>query len=404
MTTGTAVEVRATLDLTRAPSEQWNAEMVATVAKNVFRGKAITQPQLYYCLSVAESLGLNPMIGEVYFLPSKSKDGAGPAWSPYIGRNGLVVKAAERGAYYESDTVHANDKFSMRRTRDGQVAVTHSYGSADRGEIVGAYAFLHFRNGDRPAFFYAKLSEYLPTFDQDWKMKASPWGNQRSAMIEKCAMIGAGRKRLNLGNVLIDAEGAIVEQMGSTGPRSVLAQEGDELDFAQFTDDPELAERLRLAAAGAGWPAAKSEMVMAACSHDELEQIAAAIEREAMNRGASEHVAAAGATPEVPADDPSPEPDGTAEGRRMADEAAAADLAEAELERMADEVVTDAQVVEPEEQERVEALMARAARLEQQMMGAADASDEQAAYSAELDLVQAELDALSNPDQTSFGL
>lgn len=182
----TDLAVRRTLDLTRAPDEQWNEEMVKVVAKNIFRGKEITQPQLYYCLNVAESLALNPLIGEIYFLPAKSRDGAGPAWTPYIGRNGLVKKAGERGAYYESDTVHENDKFTMRRKSDGTMAVTHSYGTADRGEIIGAYAFLHFRNGDRPSFFYAKLSEYLPEFDNDWKMKVSPWGNQRSAMIEKC--------------------------------------------------------------------------------------------------------------------------------------------------------------------------------------------------------------------------
>jgi hypothetical protein len=377
----TALEVRRSLDLTRAPNEQWNEEMVKVVAKNVFRGKDITQAQLYYCLNVAESLALNPMIGEVYFLPSKSKDGAGPAWAPYIGRNGLVKKANERGAYYESDTVHENDKFTMRRKQDGTMAVTHSYGSGERGAIVGAYAFLHFRNGDKPAFFYAKLDEYLPTFDQDWKMNASPWGNQRSAMIEKCAMIGAGRKRLDLGNVLIDAEGAIVAQMGDVGPRTAPPLPAQEVDFSQFTDDPELAAKLQAATEAADWPAAKCELVMAGRSREQLDAIADGLLLEAQaNQARSGHVTDAESPPEAQEGDTSSGAELSAEG------------------------VTDADVVDPEEAERIDMLMARAAQLEQRMMAAPDGSEEQVAYSEELDTVQAELEALTNPDQTSLGL
>src|SRR5579875_662347 len=133
----TDVVVReGTFDLTRAPQERWNEEMLKVVAKNVFRGMEVTQPQLYFCLSVAESLGLNPMIQEIYFIPGKSRDGRGLAFVPYIGRNGLVMKASERGYYYESDTVHANDKFRIYRKADGERTCTHSYGAADRGEIV----------------------------------------------------------------------------------------------------------------------------------------------------------------------------------------------------------------------------------------------------------------------------
>lgn len=379
----TAVELRRTLDLTRAPDEQWNDEMMRLVASQVLK-RASTKSEQVYCLAVADALGLNPFIGEIYFIPSKSKDGSGPGLLPYIGRNGLVAKAAERNAYFESETVHANDKFSMRRRQDGTVAVAHSYGSAERGEIVGAYAFLHFRNGDKPAFFYAKLSEYLPSFDQDWKMAASPWGNQRSAMIEKCAMIGAGRKRLNLGNVLIDGEIARFEEQQARGPKQVESVPV-EFDFAQFTADPELARRLEDAAGAAGWPPAKCEMVMTGQSTDALERIVAEMEVEA-NRPATGHVVDAPATPEVPEGDSPSEPTDTAEGGRMADEP------------------PDADVLAPEESERVDTLMARAAQLEQRMMAAPEASDEQAAYSEELDQVNAELEALTNPDQTSLGL
>lgn len=371
--------VRRSLDLTRAPNEQWNEEMIQVVTKNVFRGKDITQAQLYYCLNVAESLALNPLIGEIYFLPAKSKDGSGPAWAPYIGRNGLVKKAAERNAYFESDTVHANDKFTIRRGRDGEVHVTHSYGAAERGEIVGAYAFLHFRNGDKPAFFYAKLEEYLPEFDHDWKMKVSPWGNQRSAMIEKCAMIGAGRKRLDLGNAMIDAEGAIVEQMNEGGPRSSRPQlPAEEIDFSQYTEDAELAERLRVVTGAARWQEAKIEMLLAGRSHEELRELADRAEAEAANLAASAAPAGAESTPEPPEGERTTDPDVPVED------------------------VTDAEVVDLDE--HAEALRLRVAGLEQRLEGCAPETDEFRDLSDELEGVQAELDACTDPGQTSLGL
>lgn len=374
--TGTAVEQRRTLDLSRAPDEQWNGEMVKMVANQLFRGRDVTRGELYYCLSVAEGIGLNPLIGEVYFIPAKSSDGKGPTLQPYIGRNGLVRKAAEKGYYYESETVHENDKFTMRRARSGETVVTHSYTQAERGEIVGAYAFLHRRDGsERPAFFYAKLDEYLPTFDVEWKMAKSPWGNQRSAMIEKCAMIGAGRKRLELGNVLMDGEVARYQEQGDVGPGPRVVPDAGELDFSQFTADRDLADQLRVGAVAAGWPAAKCEMVMSGRSDAALGVIVDQLAGEVEIRAAQADVSAA-----------EPQSEGEQGGGEGPPDASGSEAEIAEA------------VVVPDE-EHAESLRRRAALLEERMMAAPNASDEQRELSDELDAVQVELDALENPDQ-----
>lgn len=374
----------AGLDLTRAPTEQWNEEMMKLVASQVLK-RASTKGEQVYCLVVADSLGLNPFIDEIYFLPTKSKDGSGPGIKPYIGRNGLVKKAAERDAYYESETVHEHDRFRMSRAKDGTVSVTHSYGVKDRGEIVGAYAWLHFRNGDKPAFAYAKLSEYLPTFDADWKMGASPWGNQRSAMIEKCAMIMAGRKRLNLGGVLVDGEIARFEQQQAiTGPPPVEAEafEFSALDASEETiaELEAVVDRLNTVAP-LSWTPAKCEMVMSGM-HDvelrglltQLREEANELERRAESR--SPVVPGPGGEPQAPESGSVTAPGSDGEGH---------------------ENVTDAVVVPDEE--HVAALAQRAAGLEERLQAADPASDEAAMLSAELDGVNVELDAATNPDQ-----
>jgi hypothetical protein len=380
---GTDLQVRRTLDMTRAPTEQWNEEMMKLVASQVLK-RASTKGEQLYCLAVADALGLNPFIDEIYFLPTKSKDGSGPGLKPYIGRNGLVKKATDRGAYFEADTVHENDKFRMARKRDGTVEVSHSYGAADRGEILGAYAFLHFRNGDRPAFFYAKLDEYLPTFDAEWKMAASPWGNQRSAMIEKCAMIGAGRKRLDLGNVLMDGELPIYEQQQAAGPDTATVVEAEVEPFG-FDGLP---ERLRVAVARVeelspgSWPPAKCEMVFTGMSDAELDAIAVVIEGEADLLAERAVVDAPGRSEEQAGDASSEEP-ASAEG-----------LTEAEV---VEEVLPPVESVE-----RAAMLRARLRDLEDRMNEPELLEHESVELDHEYSVVEAQLHALEDPGQGSL--
>lgn len=297
------------LDLSRAPWEQWHPEMVELMKKTVLT-KAASNSEVYFCLALADSLGLSPFAGEVFFIPQKARDGDSGGVKPYVGREGLVKKATERGCYFEAETVCSADRFRVVRKSDGTKSCTHSYGhESERGDIVGAYAFLHSKDpAVKPEFFYAPLDEYLPSFDQDWKMGKSPWGNQRSSMIQKCAMIGAGRKRLNLAGVLIDAEvdrymqqqsERVPEGGGSAGPV-------DDFDFATIGDDI-VAMRLREAVEGArardpeAWPSAKCQMSFTGRSNEELTEMAERIEAE--NEAAGPVEDAVVVTPEMEAID-----------------------------------------------------------------------------------------------------
>ena len=293
---GTDLQTRSTMDLTRSPAEQWNKEMMQLVCSQVLK-KAATYGEQVYCLSVCDALGLNPFIDEIYFLPSKSTDGSGPGIKPYIGRNGLVKKATDVACYFEAETVRENDKFRVTRKAGGERTVSHSYGhESERGEIVGAYAFLHDASGERePAFFYAPLEEYLPEFDTknaangDWKMGKSPWGNQRSAMIEKCAMIGAGRKRLNLGGVLMDGEipRVLQQEAGRGGLPSDTSPAGEtEFDWSTIDAPARLVDRLRAAVFATNdlrpnsWTPAKLQIILRGMSVLQLMDLAGQIAAE----------------------------------------------------------------------------------------------------------------------------
>lgn len=287
---GTELERARTFDLTRSPSEQWNEEMLALVGATVLKG-ASTKAEQYYCLAVADSLNLNPFIDEIYFIKVKSRDGGGKVLKPYIGRNGLVAKATERGAYYQSAAVHENDRFEIEVTSTGRTKMTHRYGAKDRGPVIGAYAFLHGSSWKIPAFRYIDIEEYKPTFDEQWKEDASPWYNQTSAMAEKCAMIVAGRERLPLGNVLADGEIERVVQQTEAGPTRPTLAEGTPAEFdydalAVLVSDPAGVRGLRATVEEANeldpvaWTPAKLEMVTAGMDAGDVAGLTARIRRD----------------------------------------------------------------------------------------------------------------------------
>lgn len=370
---GTAVvehEQRGGFDLTRAPWRQWDKQMVE-LCKVTVLPQAKDDAEVYFCLAVADSLGLSPFAQEVFFIPQKARDGAPSGYKPYIGREGLVKKATERGAYFEADYVCEDDRFRMSRKASGERTVTHSYGKrSERGKVVGAYAFLYVAGHDVPAFFYADLAEYMPTFDADWKLSKSPWGNQLAAMIVKCAMVGAGRQRLNLSGALIDAEvDRFQQQQTYSGPASPSAPGGD-FDFDSIEPE-ELRERLRVAVLAArdidrdAWAPAKCEMIFSGRDQDELVNWAVAIEADNATRAGSFKA-------ETKADDD------------------------------ADGPIVDAEVVDDDEVER---LRERERALAEQVAFSKDA-DEEAALRAQLDGVRAELRKLSGdtPGQESLDL
>jgi hypothetical protein len=130
--TALAERPRSGFDLTHAPWRQWDKQMVDLCKATVFP-QAQDEATVYFCLAVADSLGLNPFAGEVYFIPSKARDGNPAGAKPYIGREGLVKKASERDYYFEGDVVCKEDKFRIA-SQPRRHALVHPLLHPRRGE------------------------------------------------------------------------------------------------------------------------------------------------------------------------------------------------------------------------------------------------------------------------------
>lgn len=126
-----------------------------------------------------------------------------------VGRDGLRKIAQRNGLHVDGDVVRAKDQFTICRTPDGNRTVTHSYGNpATRGEVIGAWAECREGGpmGKPMGYFYAPLSEYLPKGSLEY----SPWGKQVGVMILAAAERQAIRQATPLGGLLAAGEDELV--------------------------------------------------------------------------------------------------------------------------------------------------------------------------------------------------
>lgn len=387
-------------------------------------------PALLPYLAWCAGLNLSPISGHVWLIPKKikghaAKDGE-PAvpdrviYRPAIGRDGLLHKARETkghpggyrgmkfGVVCEHDTFEVEEDGSL----DGP-KVLHRFASKPtefpagvapdryRGRIIGAWAKA-FVDGEPPTFYFANLREhgrlrhvwdynpearqrkplYLdeqgkPTFRefgeggvrlrpvQEWE---GAW-DYTSTMVLKAAQSYVLRIALGVTGVVPVDELRDVEawKRGDGGDELGITQEAPpDFDFETLGVSEETTERLRLAVETANsqdpysWGPAKCEMVLSGRTEEELLAIIEQIESEN-------------------------------------------DLRE---QRLAGEVVTDAEVVEepaekadksPEgeepDPERIEMLRHRLADLQATMDDVTD-DDAKAQLGAEMDQVEAELKSL----------
>ena len=102
-------------------------------------------------LHVAESYGLDPFNGELFFWKDK-KDRT----TIMCSRDGYLSIANRHEAFdgLVSDVVRANDDF--KRTTTG---IEHKYGS-ERGSILGAFCLIYRKDRKYPVYVFAPFEEY----------------------------------------------------------------------------------------------------------------------------------------------------------------------------------------------------------------------------------------------------
>lgn len=137
-----------------------------SVAKNC------TDPELKYFLAVAQTSGLNPFLKEIWCYKDNTNN-----IIIFAGRDGQLVHAKKHNTYkgIRSCAVCQNDTFDIDLPAGH---VTHKFGTAARGAIIGAYAFC-FVDGHNPYLVWVDIA----TYDK----RKFTWESHKAAMIEKVA-------------------------------------------------------------------------------------------------------------------------------------------------------------------------------------------------------------------------
>jgi phage recombination protein Bet len=209
---------------------QFTKEQVQMLRRTV--AKDCNDDEFVYFLEVAAMYDLNPLVHEVYAAKQAGNNGSGGRVMILIGRNGWLKMARRYPDFkgIDGDIVRENDIFRVKRTPEGREIIHEYEGSIEkRGAIVGAWAEV-LREGQKPYYFFAPMSEYRPK--SEGKLKFSPWGSQESVMIQKCAYVGALRIAFNISGVYDEAELANTS-VGADAPAEVEVEWGENAEELQ---------------------------------------------------------------------------------------------------------------------------------------------------------------------------
>lgn len=232
--TGKHLAVAGTRSISDRAREEFDQKQVDLIRATVAKGA--NDAELAMFLELCKRYELDPFAGQIYCVKMPGADGSDGRISIIVGRDGFLTIAERHPDFegFDSDVVRANDEYEVRRDEKGYPVVQHAYKGTqeDRGPVVGAWCVVY-RAGRRPRYFYAAKEEYKPTSEA--KLKRSPWKNQESVMMEKCAITTALRMAFNISG-LIGEEEASKQLAGEVA--EVTA------DDLHFSDDETLNLRL----------------------------------------------------------------------------------------------------------------------------------------------------------------
>lgn len=136
----------------------------------------------------AAQLGLEPgLLGQCYLLPFKNNKKGITEVQFIIGYKGMI-DLARRSGHIQSINAHAvyeNDDFEYELGLEPKLKHTPTMDS-DKGELIGAYAVAHFKDGGYQFEFMPKAEiEKRRTSSPGGRSKYSPWNNYYEEMAKK---------------------------------------------------------------------------------------------------------------------------------------------------------------------------------------------------------------------------
>lgn len=156
--------------------------MIQTIHETI--AKDCTEPQFRLFMTIAKSLGANPLLNDIYPTVYQGK------LTPQFGVGFYVNQARKHNDYagYDAQTVHGNDTFNMHQERaeDGRYSAVideHKWGFP-RGKLLGGYAFAY-RTGFKPFSIIMDVAEIEQFLNSPIGMQKTMWTKNTIDMIKK---------------------------------------------------------------------------------------------------------------------------------------------------------------------------------------------------------------------------
>lgn len=313
MSTTPAVPELTALADNFSPAEQ---QEIARVA-----GVTIEHPSFKHFLGMAQHLGLNPLLGEIWLIETDTFDRGSGSWvtdlRPAVGRDGFfkiarrdenVIVPPRFGVVCANDTFETEDdgrsitiKHKVTMTREQRAETADNPGSPKleaeiRGEILGSWAKLFYRDDTPPFYYYAPLSEHgkRGNVGTDGEEPKEDWlgaWSYTSALIGKCSQSYVTRLGANITGV-VPAD----EIPGGTKSLTIAGSGGSSGARATAPDNASIVERLpipsemrdQLIAALAevnrlspfSWATAKVSIVLADADEEQVRKVMDQLDRE----------------------------------------------------------------------------------------------------------------------------
>ncbi len=172
-------------------STGYNNEEIAVLKKTVAKG--VTDTELYFFLTVAKGLNLNPFNKEIWCY----KDHKGNLLT-FAGRDGFLTIAQRdskwNGIY--SCEVREGDEYSQEF--DGEKVNLKHKKTTKKGKILGAYCFIRPKDCDIPTIEYVDFDTY--------NKGSYVWKSHSADMIKKVAEIHALKKAFGISGIHSDSD------------------------------------------------------------------------------------------------------------------------------------------------------------------------------------------------------
>jgi len=191
-----------------------------------------TQPSLFKCLLDCSSLGIEPDGRRAYLIPY------GTECTLIISYMGLIELCKRNGDVSNvfAAVVHEKDFFEYDLGTDRQI--THKPVLKDRGDILGAYAVVSFKDGEKD-FEFMDIGEINAIRDRSKSGQNGPWKTDWAEMAKKTTIRRLLKRQILSPEVRDQIDKEDSQETQSHQQRASNAKPADRNPFEDIPDDEE---------------------------------------------------------------------------------------------------------------------------------------------------------------------